>query len=89
MVDRVFQKDPTARQIPLSHRSHIIGFQPLANGTAAHESTLERDFVTLTSFADPTAIIVSQPITLHFEDGVSSGVHMRSLRRLHLWMRPS
>jgi hypothetical protein len=69
MVDRVFQKDPTARQIPLSHRSHIIGFQPLANGTAAHESTLERDFVTLTSFADPTAIIVSQPITLHCEDG--------------------
>jgi TnsA-like endonuclease N terminal len=57
------------RRIPLSRRSHITGFQPLATGTAEHESALERDFVTLTSFLDPNASIVSQPITLAFQDG--------------------
>jgi len=57
------------RRIPLSRRSHIIGFQPLATGTAEHESALERDFVTLTSFLDPAASIISQPVTLTFQDG--------------------
>lgn len=57
------------RRIPLSHRSHIIGFQPLRSGIAEHESALERDFVTLTSFFDPEASITSQPITLTFSDG--------------------
>jgi len=60
------------RRIPLSRRSHIIGFQPLATGTAAHESALERDFVTLTSFTDPNASITSQPITLTFQHGARS-----------------
>jgi len=57
------------RRIPLSRRSHITGFQPLATGTAAHESALERDFVTLTSFLDPHASITAQPITVTFRDG--------------------
>jgi hypothetical protein len=57
------------RRIPLSHRSHITGFQPLATGTAEHESALERDFVTRTSFLFPTASIISQPVTLTFRDG--------------------
>jgi hypothetical protein len=60
------------RRIPLSRRSHIIGFQPLATGTAEHESALERDFVTLTSFLHPDASITSQPITLTFGDGVKT-----------------
>jgi hypothetical protein len=66
MVERVFPTRPPSRRIPLSRRSHIIGFQPLATGTAAHESTLERDFVTVTSFVDPSAIIASQRITISF-----------------------
>jgi hypothetical protein len=57
------------RRIPLSRRSHIIGFQPLPTGTAEHESALERDFVTLTSFLDPGASITAQPITVSFRDG--------------------
>jgi hypothetical protein len=57
------------RRIPLSRRSHITGFQPLATGTAEHESALERDFVTLTSFRHPDARIISQPATLNFSDG--------------------
>lgn len=56
------------RRIPLSRRSHIIGFQPLATGIVEHESALERDFVTLTSFLDADASITSQPITLTFHD---------------------
>lgn len=56
------------RKIPLSHRSHIIGFQPLANGATAHESALERDFVTLTTFLEPKASIVAQPLTLIYHD---------------------
>jgi hypothetical protein len=59
------------RRIPLSRRSHITDFQPLATGTAEHESALERDFVTLTSFLDPNASIVSQPVTLAFQDDSS------------------
>jgi len=57
------------RRIPLSHRSHIIGFQPLVTGIADHESALERDFVTLTSFLHPNVSIRAQPITLSFRDG--------------------
>lgn len=60
------------RRIPLSRRSHITGFQPLTTGTAEHESALERDFVTLTSFLDPNASIISQPVTLTFQDGFTS-----------------
>ncbi len=60
------------RRIPLSRRSHIIGFQPLATGTAEHESALERDYVTLASFRDPSACILSQPVTISFRDGSSS-----------------
>jgi len=56
----------TSRRIPLSRRSHITGFQPLATGVAEHESALERDFVTLTAFLDARASITSQPITLSF-----------------------
>lgn len=60
------------RRIPLSRRSHITGLQPLATGTAEHESALERDFVTLTSFLDPNASIISQPVTLTFQHGTTS-----------------
>jgi hypothetical protein len=56
------------RRIPLSRRSHIIGFQPLPTGITQHESALERDFVTITSFLDPTASITSQPVTIAFVD---------------------
>lgn len=54
------------RRIPLSRRSHVIGFQPLSTGVAEHESALERDFVSLTSFLDPLATITSQPVTIRF-----------------------
>ena len=62
------------RKIPLSHRSHVIGFQPLATGAAAHESALERDFVTLTAFLDPAASITAQPITLTY---INEGIRHR------------
>ena len=57
------------RRIPLSRRSHIIGFQPLPTETAEHESALERDFVVLSSFLDPNAVITAQPITITFQVG--------------------
>jgi TnsA endonuclease N terminal len=57
------------RRIPLSRRSHIIGFQPLPTGTAEHESALERDFVILSAFLDPQAVITAQPITITFQVG--------------------
>ena len=57
------------RRIPLSRRSHIIGFQPLTTGTAEHESALERDFVILSSFLDPHAVITSQPTTITYQVG--------------------
>ena len=57
------------RRIPLSRRSHITGFQALGVSRATqHESTLERDFVMLATFQDATAQIISQPITLAFQD---------------------
>ena len=55
------------RRIPLSRRSHVIGAQPLVTGVVEHESALERDFVTLTSFADAGAIVTAQPITIRFQ----------------------
>jgi hypothetical protein len=55
------------RRIPLSHRSHVTGFQTLATGTAEHESALERDFVTLVSFMDAGAVVTAQPVTIRFE----------------------
>lgn len=68
MVQRLLPTTPQARRIPLSRRSHIIGFQALPTGVAFHESALERDFVTVTSFLEPSAIIRSQPVTIVFED---------------------
>jgi hypothetical protein len=59
---------PQARRIPLSRRSHIIGFQWTPAGATSHESALERDFVTLTSFLTPAGVIQSQPVTIVFED---------------------
>lgn len=55
------------RRIPLSHRSHVTGFNAVPTGMAEHESALERDFVTLSSFADRDAKITSQPVTIRFE----------------------
>lgn len=61
------------RRIPLSRRSHIVGYQSLQGpGLTEHESALERDFVTVTAFRDATARIVSQPITLSFLEGSRS-----------------
>lgn len=54
------------RRIPLSRRSHIIGFQPLTTGAVEHESALERDFVTLASFRDVGAKITAQPVAITF-----------------------
>jgi hypothetical protein len=72
------------RRIPLSRRSHIIGFQALHTpGLTEHESALERDFVTLTSFCDASAKIVSQPITLWFLDNSKS--HRYTPDFLVLW----
>jgi hypothetical protein len=56
------------RRIPLSRRSHIVGFQPVSGTRVEHESTLERDFVTLASFRDNGAAITAQPVTIFFVD---------------------
>jgi hypothetical protein len=63
----VFQLKGDLRRIPLRRGSHITGFQPLPTGAVEHESALERDFVTLTSFTDPGATITSQPVTMQFD----------------------
>ena len=55
------------RRIPLSRRSHVTGFQPVGEQAVEHESSLERDFVTLTSFRDAGAVITAQPVTIRFE----------------------
>jgi transposase len=55
------------RRIPLSHRSHVTGFQSLRTGLTEHESALERDFVTLSSFRDTGAVLTAQPVTIRFE----------------------
>jgi transposase len=54
-------------RIPLSHRSHVTGFQSLGTGLTEHESALERDFVTLSSFRDTGAVLTAQPVTIRFE----------------------
>lgn len=56
------------RRIPLSRRSHVTGYGCFGSGAIEHESALERDFVILASFADPDAVIVSQPMTIRFAD---------------------
>jgi hypothetical protein len=56
-------------RIRLNRRSHVTGFQPLATGSTEFGSALGRDFVTLTSFLDPTASITAQPVTLCFREG--------------------
>jgi len=56
----------------MSRRSHVTGFQALGTGLTEHESALERDFVTRSSFLDPTARILAQPVTIRFQDGVRS-----------------
>lgn len=55
------------RRIPLSRRSHITGVGSFESGLVEHESALERDFALLTSFDDPGAVIVSQPMTIRFD----------------------
>lgn len=70
----MIKTDRSKRRIPLSRRSHVVGFQPLVTGVAEHESALERDFVTLTSFLDARASISAQPVTLTFR-------HENRLRR--------
>lgn len=57
------------RRIPLSRRSHVIGFRPVGGDAVQHESALERDFVLLVAFLDAGAAITSQPITIWFDDG--------------------
>jgi hypothetical protein len=56
------------RRIPLSRRSHITGFRPISARAVEHESALERDFVTLAAFTDAGAVIMSQPVTIWFDD---------------------
>jgi len=60
------------RRIPLSRRSHIVGFQPLPTGITEHESALERDFVTKVSWENADVQITSQPVTIRFRDGAVS-----------------
>lgn len=55
------------RRIPLSRRSHVTGIGSFGSGLVEHESALERDFALLTSFDDPGAVIVSQPMTFRFD----------------------
>lgn len=55
------------RRIPLSRRSHVTGVGSFESGLVEHESALERDFALLASFADPGAVIVSQPMTIRFD----------------------
>jgi hypothetical protein len=52
----------------------VTGFNAIPMGMAEHESALERDFITLVSFADRDAKITSQPVTIRFE-------HCEILRR--------
>ena len=59
-----------ARRIPLSYRSHVTGGQPFIPGARAiaHESALERDFVTVCRF-DPEVIgVEEQPVTIYWTD---------------------
>lgn len=58
------------RFIPLSHRSHVIGRQPLAPGMRpiAHESSLERDFVLLCRFDPDVVMVEEQPVIIKWTD---------------------
>jgi hypothetical protein len=65
------------RRIPVSRRSHITGCQPFIPGvhSVAHESALERDFVTICRF-DPDVIgIEEQPVAITWTD--ANGRHRR------------
>ena len=55
------------RRIPLSRRSHVVGVGSFESGLVEHESALERDFALVVSFDDPSAVIVSQPMTIWFD----------------------
>jgi hypothetical protein len=69
MLSELLSSEERLRRIPLSRRSHIIGYQPLPTGTVEHESALERDFVVLSTFLDANAVIIAQPITITFQVG--------------------
>ncbi len=58
------------RTIPASHRSHITGRQPFVPGmgSVGHESTLERDFVTLCRFDPDVLGIEEQPVRIDWID---------------------
>src|SRR6266851_3530886 len=47
----------------------VLSRFPNGGRFAAHsiEPALERDFVTLSSFADAGAVLTAQPVTIHFE----------------------
>ena len=50
----------------------MTGFRPLDGEAVEHESALERDFVLLTRWLDPSAGITAQPLTITFQnDGQS------------------
>lgn len=50
----------------------MTGFRPLDGEAVEHESGLERDFVLLTRWRDPGALITAQPLTITFQsDGRS------------------
>lgn len=72
------------RSIPVSHRSHVTGRQPFIPGTrsVAHESSLERDFVTLCRFDPDVVGIEEQPVTIHWID--EAGQHRRYTPDYHV-----
>ena len=78
------------RVIPLSHRSHITGRQPFVPGmrSIGHESTLERDFVTLCRFDPDVLGIEEQPVRIDWID-TNGRMHRytpdyRVVRRTHV-----
>lgn len=64
------------RKIPKNYRNVTgIAAHGKADGPAAFESTLERDFITLLEF-DPNVVSFEvQPITLRWQDGDGTGRH--------------
>jgi hypothetical protein len=58
------------RRIPISHRSHITGTQPFILGvrSVAHESSLERDFVTVCRFDAEIIGVEEQPVSIYWID---------------------
>jgi hypothetical protein len=69
-----------ARAIRPSYRSHITGRQSFIPGgnSIAHESTLERDFVTLCRFDPGVLAIEEQPVTINWIDPLGGEVHFMS-----------